>query len=172
MDSPAAARTRALLSGALTVATGVLFVMALGFPEGSRAYAAATLGVLSLLLLGSTGQSVLEFRRVSQQSKRSSGRAYFRSVSPPFAVVSFLATWVIYPMILMGMGFITSTAIAIGVSSLAFARRLRGAVTSILVAVPLAVSLFVVLQVLLNVGVPRAQIDRLIENWAYGLLLG
>lgn len=160
--APASAWSRLPVAGlaGLLLASGfaVLAISTLDFPRGSRTYPLAVLTAAALL-----------FACVAVQNWRGDGSEAV-DVPPPGwdgRTAGFLAVWVLYPVALMSIGFLTSTAVAISVSlALLRVRRPWRWVAGVL---PVTLLVFALLQVVLNIALPQTPLDRLVADFLYGL---
>lgn len=80
---------------------------------------------------------------------------------------AFAAVWLSYPLVLIAVGFLISTVVAIGLSL--WLLRVKHLLAYVVASLPTAALLLVGLQVLFNVAVPQGFLDLLITDFVYSL---
>lgn len=148
-----------VLAGAVLAAGfAILTVTTLDFPEASRGYPLVVLGVGSVL-----------FACVAVQNRKaapSEAVDEHGSGRDP-RVAGFLVIWVLYPVALIAIGFIVSTAVALSASLLLL--RVKRPLVWVVGVVPVTFLVFALLQVVLNIALPQTPLDRSVADFLYGL---
>lgn len=142
----------------LAVVTAAMAVEAWTFPTPSRYYPGLVSTAVTILLL------VVAWRN------RTPAATPLDASTPmlwSWRVLGFVGIWVLYPVVMLSLGFLFATVAAM-IASLMLLRIRRPARWS-LATVPASVVLFAMLQVVLNIALPATPIERAIARFLYGL---
>lgn len=142
----------------LAVVTAAMAIEAWSFPAPSRYYPGLLSTALTILLV------VVAWRNrgpTTQPPDASSPMLWSGRV------LGFIGIWVLYPLVMLSLGFLFATLAAMIASLLLL--RIRRPTAWSLAMVPGSVAIFAMLQVVLNIALPATPIERAIARFLYGL---
>lgn len=160
----------------LTAGFAVLTGTTLDFPEGASAFplfvlagGTVLLGVVAVRNLRPVEPEVAGATAEVEASKLPATDTAETS-TPSWRdrrVLGFLLLWVLYPVVLMAIGFLIATALVLA-ASLAIL-RIRRLWLWLAGVVPVTLVAFALLQVLLNIALPQGPVDQAVADFLYQL---